>query len=265
MTRLCEGQLKTRVSILWQNQERFFYSPSQTERTSWGARSLLHKGQPALLPSIEHQGRDDRHFELVDWEQWDSWEILLTKIRKESPLPVIYSRGTIPVLFQCTAVLLMIRVLNTSQSFSFTGMVIHTRSVCIFGWHDNKRSGGDTATFSFTLGTRSTEIVGFMNRYLYPPEYSNRQKKKSEPHGRSGRGNRTPIKSLDILLTVHLSIIHFSLFPTWYTAFLFTYNICYPLSSTCFRPHRPIIRRSKLYMQPVVFSPWKRDRLSSLY
>ena len=31
-----------------------------------------------------------------------------------------------------------------------------------------------------------------------------------------------------------------------------TYNICYPLSSTCFRPHRPIIRRSKLYMQPVV-------------
>ena len=33
------------------------------------------------------------------------------------------------------------------------------------------------------------------------------------------------------------------------------YNICYPLSSTCFRPHRPIIRRSKLYMQPMVFSP----------
>ena len=32
-------------------------------------------------------------------------------------------------------------------------------------------------------------------------------------------------------------------------------NICYPLSSTCFRPHRPIIRRSKLYMQPMVFSP----------
>jgi len=34
-----------------------------------------------------------------------------------------------------------------------------------------------------------------------------------------------------------------------------TYSICYPLSSTCFRPHRPIIRRSKLYMQPVVLSP----------
>ena len=47
----------------------------------------------------------------------------------------------------------------------------------------------------------------------------------------------------------------YSLFPTWYTALLFMYNICYPLSSTCFRPHRPIIRRSKLYMQPMVFSP----------
>ena len=57
----------------------------------------------------------------------------------------------------------------------------------------------------------------------------------------------------------------YSLFPTWYTAFLSTYNICYPLSSTCFRPQRPIIRRSKLYMQPVVFSPWKWDLLSSLY
>jgi len=32
---------------------------------------------------------------------------------------------------------------------------------------------------------------------------------------------------------------------------LSTYNICYPLSSTCFRPHRPIIRSSKLYMQPM--------------
>jgi len=62
------------------------------------------------------------------------------------------------------------------------------------------------------------------------------------------------ILHLDILLNVHLSIIYFSLFPTWYTAFLSTYSICYPLSSTCFRPHRPIIRRSKLYMQPVVFS-----------
>ena len=49
--------------------------------------------------------------------------------------------------------------------------------------------------------------------------------------------------------------IYFSLFPTWYTVFPSTYNICYPLSSTCFRPHRPIIRRSKLYMQPMVFSP----------
>ena len=50
-------------------------------------------------------------------------------------------------------------------------------------------------------------------------------------------------------------VLFYSLFPTWYTAFLFTYNNCYLLSSTCFRPHRPIIRRSKLYMQPMVFSP----------
>ena len=50
-------------------------------------------------------------------------------------------------------------------------------------------------------------------------------------------------------------LIYFSLFPTWYTVFPSTYNICYPLPSTCFRPHRPIIRRSKLYMQPMVFSP----------
>ena len=49
--------------------------------------------------------------------------------------------------------------------------------------------------------------------------------------------------------------MYFSLFPTLYTVFPSTYNICYPLSSTCFRPHRPIIRRSKLYMQPMVFSP----------
>jgi len=62
-----------------------------------------------------------------------------------------------------------------------------------------------------------------------------------------------------------LKEVYFSLFPTWYTVFPSTYNICYLLSSTCFRPHRPIIRKSKLYMQPVVFSPWKRDRLSSLY
>jgi len=48
---------------------------------------------------------------------------------------------------------------------------------------------------------------------------------------------------------------YFSLFPTWYTVFPSTYSICYPLSSTCFRPHRSIIRRSKLYMQPMVFSP----------
>ena len=51
------------------------------------------------------------------------------------------------------------------------------------------------------------------------------------------------------------TFFYFSLFPTWYTVFPSTYNICYPLSSTCFRPHRPIIRRSKLYMQPIVFSP----------
>ena len=47
--------------------------------------------------------------------------------------------------------------------------------------------------------------------------------------------------SLDILSTVHLRIIYFSLFPTWYTVFPSTYTICYPLSSTSFRPHRPII------------------------
>ena len=64
----------------------------------------------------------------------------------------------------------------------------------------------------------------------------------------------TRSEDIDILLTVHLSIIYY-LFPTWYTAFLSTYNICYPLSSTCFRPHRPIIRRSKLYMQLMVSSP----------
>jgi hypothetical protein len=29
----------------------------------------------------------------------------------------------------------------------------------------------------------------------------------------------------------------------------------FPLSSICFTPHRRIIRRSKLYMQPVVLSP----------
>ena len=46
----------------------------------------------------------------------------------------------------------------------------------------------------------------------------------------------------------------FLYFPTRYTVFPSTYNICYPLSSTCFRPHRPIIR-SKLYMRPMVFSP----------
>jgi len=34
-----------------------------------------------------------------------------------------------------------------------------------------------------------------------------------------------------------------------------TYSIRYPLFSTFFRPHRPIIRRSKLYIQPMVFSP----------
>ena len=60
---------------------------------------------------------------------------------------------------------------------------------------------------------------------------------------------------LDILLTGHLSIIYFSLFPTWHTVFPSTYNVCYPLSCTCFRPHRPIIRKSKLYMQRMVFSP----------
>jgi len=47
----------------------------------------------------------------------------------------------------------------------------------------------------------------------------------------------------------------YSLFPTWYSAFLFTYNNCCLLSSTCSRPHRPIIRRSKLHKQPMVFSP----------
>jgi len=60
---------------------------------------------------------------------------------------------------------------------------------------------------------------------------------------------------LDILLTVHLSIIYLSLFPTWYTVFRLCTISAILLSSTCFRPHRPIIRRSKLYMQPTVFSP----------
>ena len=58
-----------------------------------------------------------------------------------------------------------------------------------------------------------------------------------------------------ILLTVHLRIIYFSLFPTWYTVFRLHTISTILLSSTCFRPHRPIIRRSKLYMQPMVFSP----------
>ena len=67
---------------------------------------------------------------------------------------------------------------------------------------------------------------------------------------------------LEILLTVHLSIIY-SLFPTWYTVFLFTYNNCCLLSSKCFRPHRPIIRRSKLYKQPMVFSNGRTTKTSA--
>ena len=60
------------------------------------------------------------------------------------------------------------------------------------------------------------------------------------------------------------NLIHYSL-P-------FTYSICYPLSCICFRPHRPIIRRSKFYMQPVVLSssadvfvmwPLRKDRVLS--
>jgi hypothetical protein len=47
-----------------------------------------------------------------------------------------------------------------------------------------------------------------------------------------------------------------SLFPPWYTILFCLYTVSgFPLSSTCFRPHKPIIRRSKLYMQPVVLSP----------
>ena len=61
--------------------------------------------------------------------------------------------------------------------------------------------------------------------------------------------------NLDILLTVHVSIIYFSLFPIRYTVFRLRTISAILLSSTCFRPHRPIIRRSKLYMQPMVFSP----------
>jgi hypothetical protein len=36
---------------------------------------------------------------------------------------------------------------------------------------------------------------------------------------------------------------------------VYIYSVWVPLSSIYFRPHRPIIRRSKLYMQPVVVSP----------
>ena len=50
----------------------------------------------------------------------------------------------------------------------------------------------------------------------------------------------------------HFIFLHFQLDTPFFPS---TYNICYPLSSTCFRPHEPIIRRSKLYMQPMVFSP----------
>ena len=57
-------------------------------------------------------------------------------------------------------------------------------------------------------------------------------------------------------LSNNTSLIYFSSFPTWYTVFPSTYSICYPLSSTCFRPQKPIIRRSKLYMQPMVFFPF---------
>jgi len=64
----------------------------------------------------------------------------------------------------------------------------------------------------------------------------------------------TDTADLDILLTVHLSIIYFSLFPTRYTVFRLRRISAVLLSSVCFRPHRPIIRRSKLYMQPMVFS-----------
>ena len=56
-------------------------------------------------------------------------------------------------------------------------------------------------------------------------------------------------QTIQKFLQTTAAIIYFYLFPTWYTVFPSTYNICYPLSSTCFRPHRPIIRRSKLYMQ----------------
>ena len=61
---------------------------------------------------------------------------------------------------------------------------------------------------------------------------------------------------LDILLTVRLSIVYFIFISnSIHYSLPSTYSICCPLSSTCFRPHRPIIRRSKLYMQPVVLSP----------
>jgi hypothetical protein len=47
-----------------------------------------------------------------------------------------------------------------------------------------------------------------------------------------------------------------SLFPTWYIILFHLYTVSgFPLSSTCFRPQRPNIRRSKLHMQPVVLSP----------
>jgi len=59
--------------------------------------------------------------------------------------------------------------------------------------------------------------------------------------------SETPDRTWIFLFFFISKSIHYSL-PS-------TYSICYPLSSTCFRPNRPIIRRSKLYMQPMVFSP----------
>jgi len=50
------------------------------------------------------------------------------------------------------------------------------------------------------------------------------------------------------VLTTAYYLFFYSLFPAWYTAFLSTYNICYLLSSTCFRPyrtHRPEKSRGK--------------------
>ena len=77
--------------------------------------------------------------------------------------------------------------------------------------------------------------------------------------------NTDPSSWITLYLTTLIKFRYFVDRASQYNLFFFisnlihcfpsTYSICYPLSSTCFRPHMPIIRRSKLYMQPMVCSP----------